>query len=324
MRIQEAFDVIKDDIKKTEELFKANIASDVYLITKVGEYILDSGGKRLRPLVLLLSGRLCGYSGERHIPLAAAVEFIHTATLLHDDVVDNANLRRGNASANSIWGNGSSVLVGDYLLSRAFALAVKDGDAEVLRVLAETTTRMAEGEVLQLMKHSDIKTTEGEYLDVITNKTAVLFSSSCRMAAILSDAPPRKEEALANFGMSMGIAYQLVDDCLDYTSRDGELGKRTGNDLKEGKVTLPFIKAYGEALEEERDVMRGAIESDRTTEGQIKGVFGIIKKYRGIEYTTGLAGKLIEEAKGWLEAFPPDTERAALSAVADHVIERTY
>ncbi|MBI5561091.1 MAG: polyprenyl synthetase family protein [Deltaproteobacteria bacterium] len=324
MHISEAFDVIKDDIRKTEDLFRKNVASDVYLITKMGEYILDSGGKRLRPLVLLLSGRLCGYGGSSHIPLAVVVEFIHTATLLHDDVVDNANLRRGRSSANSVWGNGSSVLAGDYLLAKAFSLAVESKDSRVLKVLAETTTRMAEGEMLQLIKHSDVNTTEGEYLDVITSKTAVLFSASCRMAAILSGAAEGKEKALSDFGLDIGIAYQLVDDCLDYTSKDEELGKRAGNDLREGKVTLPFIKAYSGASGKEKDIMRKAIEAGHATKDQLLEVFEIIKKHRGIEYTTAFAGERIEEAKRHLEVFEPTTDRAALTAVADNVIERTY
>jgi len=322
MRIQDAFNLTKEDIIKTENLFKDNLVSDVYLIEKVGEYILNSGGKRLRPLMLLLSSRLCGYRGSEHIKMAAVVEFIHTATLLHDDVVDNANLRRGNPSANTVWGNGSSVLVGDYLLSKAFSIAVRNGDLRVMKVLADTTTRMAEGEVAQLIKHSDTDITEDEYLNVITNKTAVLFSASCRIPAILSDAPPEKEKAMSDYGMEVGIAYQLTDDCLDYTSKDEDLGKPIGNDLKEGKVTLPFIKAYREASGKEKEIMREAIEADDIDGETLSSVFGIIKKYRGIEYTTALAGERIEKAKKHLEVFGFDVERAALTAIADHVAER--
>ena len=322
MRIQDAFNLTKEDIIKTENLFKDNLVSDVYLIEKVGEYILNSGGKRLRPLMLLLSSRLCGYRGSEHIKMAAVVEFIHTATLLHDDVVDNANLRRGKSSANNVWGNGSSVLVGDYLLSKAFSIAVRNGDLRVMKVLADTTTRMAEGEVAQLIKHSDTDTTEDEYLDVITNKTAVLFSASCRIPAILSDAPPEKEKAMSDYGMEVGIAYQLTDDCLDYTSKDEDLGKPIGNDLKEGKVTLPFIKAYREASGKEKEIMREAIEADDIDGETLSSVFGIIKKYRGIEYTTAFAGERIEKAKKHLEVFRSDVERTALTAIADHVAGR--
>ncbi|MBI5599794.1 MAG: polyprenyl synthetase family protein [Deltaproteobacteria bacterium] len=322
--MDQAFNLIKDDIKRIESEFRDNVVSDVLLIGKIGEYILKSGGKRLRPLVLLLSGRLCAYKGPHHIPMAVVVEFIHTATLLHDDVVDNSHLRRGAESANSIWGNDSSVLVGDYLLSKAFSLAVNTRNFGVLDVLAETTTRMAEGEVLQLTKHSDITTTEEEYLSVITNKTAVLFSASCRIPAILSASTHEKEKALSDYGMEVGVAYQFIDDCLDYTSKDEELGKETGNDLREGKVTMPFIKAYRDASAGEKDAMKKAMGSDTTGRDQFAEVFGIIKKHRGIEYTMEAARGRIEKAKRSLDVFEPDVERAALTAVADHVIERTY
>ncbi|HLE08020.1 MAG TPA: polyprenyl synthetase family protein, partial [Thermodesulfobacteriota bacterium] len=178
MKIQQAFDLVRDELKKVETQFRENISSDVYLITKIGEYILRSGGKRFRPLMLLLSSRVAGYKGERHIPLAVVVEFIHTATLLHDDVVDNAKIRRGAESANLVWGNGPSILVGDYLLSRAFELAVNDGDQKILKTLSSTTTRMAEGEMLQMLRHSNINTTEEEHLKIVAGKTAVLFSLS--------------------------------------------------------------------------------------------------------------------------------------------------
>ena len=197
MQIQEVFDIIKDDISAMEQGFSVNLNSNVYLVSKVGEYILKSGGKRFRPMVLLLSSRLCGYKGSNHIPLAGVVEFIHTATLLHDDVVDNANLRRGNATANTVWGDGASILVGDYLLSKSFSMAVTHGDMRILRVLSNTTTRMAEGEVLQLLKHSDADTTEKEYLDVVTNKTAVLISAAARTAAILGGVSTDKEGVMS-------------------------------------------------------------------------------------------------------------------------------
>jgi len=324
MHIEEVFDLIKDEIAAMEQGFKANLNSNVYLVSKVGEYILKSGGKRFRPMVLLLASRLCGYSGEKHIPLAGVVEFIHTATLLHDDVVDNANLRRGSASANTVWGEGASILVGDYLFSKAFYLTVKYGDLRVLQVLSESTTRMAEGEVLQLLKHSDAGTTEKEYLDVVTNKTAVLISSAARIAGVLSGAGQGKEEALANYGMGLGIAYQLMDDCLDYVSTDEDLGKSVGNDLKEGKVTMPLIRASGLATEAEKEIIREAVEGDELNQAQLDQVISIIRKYKGIEYTIERASAYIDAAKRELDIFEPTIERAALLAVADFVIERTY
>ncbi|VAV82492.1 Octaprenyl diphosphate synthase [hydrothermal vent metagenome] len=322
MQIQEAFSLIKDDIKLVEEEFKRNLSSDVYLIKKVGEYILTSGGKRFRPLILLLASRLCNNKKSSHIPLAVVVEFIHTATLLHDDVVDNAILRRGNTSANELWGNGASVLVGDYLLSKSFHLAVGQGNIDILETLSRTTTRMAEGEVLQLIKHSDINTTEQEYLDVITFKTAVLFSAACKIPAILAESSDEQSSSLSTFGMELGIAFQLMDDCLDYTSRDEELGKSVGNDLKEGKVTLPLIKTYKEATEAEKKIIKDTVEADELSPEKLKEIQDLIGKYEGIEYTTSFAKERIKNAKAALEVFPPSTERASLEAVAEYVIER--
>ncbi len=324
MQINEAFELIKDDIKKVEAGLKEVLSSDALLISRVGHYILDSGGKRFRPLALLLSSKLCGYTGKSRIPLAVVVEFIHTATLLHDDVVDNAGLRRGNASANSVWGNETSVLVGDYLLAKAFAKAVEQQSMEVLEVLADTTTRMAEGEVLQLTAHSDTDITEEDYLRVITNKTAVLFSTSCRIPAILAGLDDEKKDALSTYGMELGIAYQLADDCLDYTSDDEELGKSIGNDLREGKVTLPLIRALSLAKKEEKQLLKAAIGDEGVATTRLSEVRAIIEKYKGIEYALESARTRIERAKECLDLFEPDMERAALSAVADYVIERTF
>lgn len=324
MHIQEAFDLIKDDIRKMEDGFKKNLNSDVYLVSKVGEYILKSGGKRFRPMIMLLAARLCNYTGDKQIALAGVIEFIHTATLLHDDVVDNANLRRGSASANTVWGDGASILVGDYLLSKAFSLAVANGDMRILKVLSNTTTRMAEGEVLQLIKHSDADTTEKDYLDVVTNKTAVLISAAAQVAGILGEVSLEKEVALANFGMGLGIAYQLMDDCLDYISTDEDLGKSVGNDLREGKVTMPLIQASKKANDAEREYIREAIESEDLEDDKLQGVIELIKKYGGIDYTMDRAHKYIDDAKKNLDSFEPNIERAALIAVADFVIDRTY
>ena len=324
MRIQEVIDLVRDDMVRVEDGFKKNLSSDVWLIEKVGEYILKSGGKRFRPLIMLLCSRVAGYGGDAHIHLAGVVEFIHTATLLHDDVVDNAHLRRGSASANTVWGDGASILVGDYLLSKAFSLAVRHGDERILKVLSDTTTRMAEGEVMQLIRHSDIETVENEYLDVITNKTAVLFSASARIAAILGGAVPEKEAALSDYGLLLGIAYQLMDDCLDYTSTDEDLGKQIGSDLREGKVTLPLIQAYRKAAAAEKDSLRAAIEERGLTEERLREVIGIIESHGGIRYTMDRARTAVEEAKRRLDIFEPDIEKMALMAVADFVIDRTY
>jgi octaprenyl-diphosphate synthase len=322
MQIKKAFELIGDELTQVEGDIKSNLSSNVQLISKVGEYIWNSGGKRFRPMILLLSSRLVKYSGTQHISLAVVVEYIHTATLLHDDVVDNAVLRRGTASANSVWGNGSSVLVGDYLLAKAFSIAVSGGNIELMQVLSSATTRMAEGEVLQLLRHSDIDMTEEDYMEIITGKTAVLFSAASHAPAILADLSEEKKQAMAGYGMELGIAFQLIDDCLDYISEDKALGKTPGNDLKEGKVTLPIIKACRDSTPEERAVIEAAMGNDPSTE-EIEQVLAIIKKYGGIEYALKEARLRIKNAKAHLELFPDDDTRAALSTVADFVLERS-
>ncbi len=324
MQIQEAFDLIKVELEQVDLEFKKNLDSQVYLVRKVGEYILSSGGKRFRPSLLLLSARLCGYDGREHIPLAAVVEFIHTATLLHDDVVDNAKLRRGSTSANALWGNEASILVGDYLFSRSFHTMVKSGSMDVLRVLSWTTTLMAEGEILQLLKNSDVETTEEEYLDVVKNKTAVLISAACQVGGILAAVSKEREEALAVYGMNLGIAFQLMDDCLDYISNDEDLGKAVGNDLKEGKVTLPLIHALENSSPVEQEMVREVIEGDEISDEQLTSVTDLIKRHDGIAYTIDSARRYVSDAGKQLEIFEPNIERAALAAVADYVVERSY
>ncbi|MCK4739521.1 MAG: polyprenyl synthetase family protein [Deltaproteobacteria bacterium] len=337
--MQEAFALIQDDIDKVEVGIKEAVATEVTLISNVGEYLLESGGKRFRPLALLLSAKICGFDGDERIALAMVVEFIHTATLLHDDVVDNADLRRGKASANTVWGNGSSVLVGDYLLAKAMTIAVGQGNLDIIRVLSEATSRMAEGEVRQLINYSDIETTEETYLSVITDKTAVLFAAACKIPTLLAGVNGDRRVALERFGLDLGIAFQLIDDCLDYTSKNEELGKTIGNDLREGKVTLPLIKAFSLATADEKEILRAAIEDSDKKESVIKAgglkentannntdlekVFAIINKYEGIDYTMNEARKRIESAKTALEIFAPNTERAALTAMADFAINRT-
>ncbi len=323
MLINEAIDLISDEMRQVNDSFGDYLDSDIEFIGMVGDYIISGGGKRYRPLTLLLTAKLLGYEGTGHIPLAAMIEFIHTATLLHDDVVDNASLRRGNATVNSKWGEGASILVGDYLLAKSFAISVAGGEMEVLKVLSDTTTRMAEGEVLQLLKQSDPDTTEAEHLSVVTNKTAILFSTACRIGAIISNATREEEEAAASYGMDLGIAYQLADDSLDYISSNDDLGKETGNDLREGKVTLPLIKAFGDADRAERAKIREVVEAKELRDDDLREVFAIIEKYKGIEYAMDKASGYVARAKKSLEIFPPNVERSALMAVADYVTVRS-
>src|SRR5512138_2108433 len=259
--------LIGEELKGVEEQFKKDLASDVPLIRKVGEYVLSSGGKRIRPALLLLAAKLCGYTGSRHIPLASVVEFIHTATLLHDDVVDEANIRRGIPSANTLWGNSASVLVGDFLFSKSFSLMVADGDLNVLRVLSAATTRIAEGEVLQLVCTSDLEITEERYIEVVVCKTAVLLAAACQAGAIIGGATAEQEAALAAFGMDLGIAFQLMDDTLDYVADEKEFGKSIGHDLEEGKITLPLIETLKRCSAAEREIVGCIVEKEELESG---------------------------------------------------------
>ncbi len=326
MEINEVYNLIKVDLDKVEQEFKKHLNSKVYLITKLGEYVMLSGGKRFRPTMLVLSSKLCGYKGDRHILFGSIVEYIHTATLLHDDVVDDAKLRRGQSSANSVWGNGASVLVGDFFFSKSFYLMVKDSDIDILRIMSKTTTFMAEGEVLQLLKCSDIETTEDEYISVVSNKTASLISAACQIGAILGKVSKEKERALKDFGFNLGIAFQLMDDCLDYTSKNEELGKAIGNDLKEGKVTLPLIHTLKQCSNSnERGLIIKAVEEgDMFAESNLTEVVDLIKKYKGIDYTMSLAGKYLDKAKESLNIFDDDIFHSALLTVADYVVERRF
>lgn len=323
MDIDNVVSLIKEDLVLVEADLKKNLSCDVSLISKVGEYVLMSGGKRLRPVLLLLSSGLCGYSGNRHIPLASVMEFIHTATLLHDDVVDNAVIRRGNTSANSLWGNEASVLIGDYMYAKSFSVMIEDGDIRILNLLSKATTRMAEGEVLQLVKANDIEATEEDYINIITMKSAVLFSASCQTGAILADVSKDEEKALSSFGINLGIAFQLIDDSLDYTSQNEGFGKAIGADLQEGKMTLPLIQMLKKADGSERKEVIGLMEKEKDIkDADLKRVIELINKYHGIEYTISRAEGYIREAKKNLEVFKDSKHRQALLTLCDFVLKR--
>jgi len=314
--------LIGGELKQVEEQFKKDLASDVPLIRKVGEYVLSSGGKRFRPALLLLSAKLCDYAGDRHVPLASVVEFIHTATLLHDDVVDNANLRRGFASANTLWGNEASVLVGDFLFSKSFSLMVADGDLKVLKVLSEATTRIAEGEVLQLVCTSDMTMTEPRYIDVVRCKTAVLISAACQAGAILGKVSSERECAMRDFGMDMGIAFQLMDDVLDYAANQEELGKSIGHDLEEGKITLPLIHTLQHCNGEEKDRIADIVSAETLSDDDFAFVFDAVHRYGGIEFTVKRAEEYIARAKSNLSIFPASPHLSAFLDLADYVVTR--
>jgi len=320
--LEEALELIRDDLEKVDQEFRKNLRSNVPIISAVGEHLLLSGGKRFRPILLLLSAKLCGYRGDRHICMASLIEFIHTATLLHDDVVDKAELRRGNASANSIWGNEASVLVGDFLFTKSFSLAVENGNWEIFRTLSRATTEMAEGELEELIKTSDLSLKEEDYLSIIARKTAFLISAAAQIGAILGNASKEEERALSDFGMDVGMAFQLTDDNLDYTSKKEAFGKKIGIDLQDGKITLPLIFALNQCSEEERVYIRKSVDSCPLTEEAFFNVVKMIERYHGIGYTWEKAKTYVERAKGHLDAFPNSKQREALYALANYILER--
>jgi octaprenyl-diphosphate synthase len=316
------FECIGNDLEKVDQEFRKNLKSNVPLISAVGEYLLLSGGKRFRAKLLLLSSRLCGYQGDSHISMASLIEFIHTATLLHDDVVDRAQLRRGIDSANSKWGNEASVLVGDFLFTKCFSLLVQSGNWKILQTICKATTIMAEGELEELIKTNDLSLTEDDYLSIITRKTAFLISAATQIGAILGEVSEEKERALSEFGMNVGIAFQLIDDHLDYTSNEEEFGKKIGIDLQDGKITLPLIFTLNHCDQEEEAIIQKTIESNPITKGAYFRVVEVIERYHGIQYTWERAKEYIERAKDCLRPFPNSKEKEALYALADYVLER--
>jgi len=321
--MQAALNIIGEDLVNVELQFRKDLESDVPLIRKVGEYVLSSGGKRVRPALLLLAARLCGYQGDMAVPLASVVEFIHTATLLHDDVVDSATLRRGLASANTLWGNEASVLVGDFLFSKSFSLMVGVGSLDILRVFSSATTVIAEGEVMQLLCTGEIDLTEERYIGVVRSKTAILMSAACEAGAILGGVCPDRQKALADFGMSLGIAFQLMDDTLDYIATEEEFGKSIGHDLEEGKITLPLIHTLRHCSPAERIAIEAVVEKDEMTLDEFRHVSGLVKQYGGITYTVDAARRYIGDCCSRLEQFEVSPVKTALLGLAEYVVTRS-
>jgi octaprenyl-diphosphate synthase len=322
MNLSEIRAPVAEDMQAVDRLILRRLESDVVLINQIGHYIVGSGGKRLRPLAVLLSARACGYRGNRHTDLAAVVEFIHTATLLHDDVVDASELRRSRETANAVWGNEASVLVGDFLYSRAFEMMVDVSSMRVMDILSHATNRIAEGEVLQLLNCNDPDTTEERYMEVIERKTATLFEAGTRLGAVLAESPDEIETAVAQYGLQLGIAFQLVDDALDYRADGEELGKNLGDDLAEGKPTLPIIHAMETGTEQQRRLLREVIESGGRD--RIDAVAVAIESTKSIDYTVALAHRYAESAKESAGRLPESAERSALEKLADFAVSRTY
>lgn len=316
--------LVAADMEKVNRAIVENMQSPVALIPQLAGHIVASGGKRLRPMLTLATAGLCGYTGERHIGLAACVEFIHTATLLHDDVVDESDLRRGRDTANAVWGNQASVLVGDFLFSRAFQLMVGDGSLKVLKILSDASAIIAEGEVHQLVTTNDITTTEDAYLEVIRCKTAQLFAAAAQIGPVVAERPEADELALENFGRDLGVAFQLVDDVLDYAAEQAALGKTVGDDFREGKVTLPVILACQAGDEGERAFWKRTIEDLDQRDDDLAEAQRLMAKYGTLEASLDRARTYAGAAREALQGFPSNPHRAALEELVDFCVERAY
>ena len=316
--------LVADDLERVNHTIVDRMDSQVPLIPQLAGHIIAAGGKRLRPVLTLASARLAGHRGDRHIKLAACVEFIHTATLLHDDVVDESGLRRGQASANALFGNKPSVLVGDFLFSRAFELMVEDGSLSVLAILSRASSIIAEGEVLQLMTANDTATGEDAYLEVIRSKTAALFAAACRIGAVVADRPKAEEDALESYGLNLGIAFQLVDDVLDYSAKQAQLGKEIGDDFRDGKITLPVILAFRRGDEEERAFWRRVLERQEQEDGDLEHAIGLLEKHGSLADTISRARHYGAIARDAMGLFPDSPLKQALLDAIEFSIDRAY
>ncbi|MDX1454745.1 MAG: octaprenyl diphosphate synthase [Gammaproteobacteria bacterium] len=320
MTLDDIRKLLGDDLPAVDTEIETQLASDVVLINQLGHYIINAGGKRLRPILVLLAARACGYQGDIHVRLAATVEFIHTATLLHDDVVDDSNMRRGRESANAVWGNEASVLVGDFLYSRAFQMMVTADNMAIQGVFAEATNRIAEGEVLQLLNIHDADTDEKRYFDVIERKTAKLFEAACEIGGLLGERPEAELAALREYGMSLGIAFQLIDDVLDYSADADELGKNVGDDLAEGKPTLPLIHVLATGSEAQQQLVTAAIENGGID--TLEQVLEAIEASGALDYTRQRAEDYAARARKALSQLPANDFTKAMEAVIDLAIHR--
>jgi len=309
-------------MRQVDEYIQSSLKSDVVLINQIAQYIVASGGKRLRPMLLTLCSHACGYQGSNHIPLAAIIEFIHTATLLHDDVVDESDLRRGQQTAHAVWGNAASVLVGDFLYSRSFQMMVGLDSMPVMAVLADTTNTIAEGEVQQLLNMGDPEVDLQRYMQVIENKTAKLFEAACRLAAIISGQPADIEQAMAVYGNRLGSAFQIADDVLDYRGDAGTTGKNAGEDLAEGKPTLPLILARERCNDKERELLDAAIRNGGADD--LNPVLTIIEKTGSIDSAMEIAMQHASDARQAVAVLPESPWRAALEELADYSVNRDH
>ena len=325
MQIQDVFQRYSDDLNRVEECMEECLRSDIRLIPQIIHHIIGSGGKRFRPLLLLAAADLCGYRGERRDNMSVVIEFVHTATLLHDDVIDSAEIRRGSVSANNIWGNAASVLVGDYLYSTAFKLMTADGNLAIMKLVSETTNTMSEGEIFQLVKCGKINLTEKEYLSIIEKKTSLLISTACAVGAILGNAPDAQIEALTRFGMRLGSAFQITDDTLDYVAQEEDFGKAVGKDLAEGKITLPLIWVLKQCSAKEKNLIKKVVQH-KEAEGadQLLDIVALIDKYGGVNYALAKAKAYIDDGENLLRIFPDSDAKTSLLTISRYIIERRF
>jgi octaprenyl-diphosphate synthase len=320
--LAQIFEPIREDLEAVEREFVRHIQSRVALIPEMGRYIQNSGGKRVRPAVLLMAARLSGYEGERAVLYASVVEFIHTATLVHDDIIDGADLRRGRLAVHSRWGNDITVLLGDYLYIKSMAMALTQDSLEIIRLLCDVTLRMIEGELYQLTKTGDVDITEDEHFEIIRRKTAFLFGGCAQIGGMLGGVSSERETALREYGFNLGIAFQLVDDLLDYTADQVALGKPVGGDLREGKVTLPVIFLLQRGGEEADRLIRRVVQDRSVSAEQWREIVALLREHRATGLAYDRAVEYANRAKGCLAAFPPSRERDALMALPDYVLAR--
>ncbi len=324
MDAKEIFALVEDDLKEVEKSINENFHSKIAMIPRISSYLANGGGKRMRPAIVLLTAKMCGYNGgKRDILHSTVIEYIHAATLLHDDVVDSAELRRGMVSANAKWGNEFPVLVGDFLYAKSFSMMSQNGSLDIIRAVSEATRFLAEGQVMELALKGDLGITEEDYIELIFRKTGALIVAGCQIGTLLGEATEERKEALVNYGRNVGIAFQLVDDMLDFTSNRKTLGKPAGQDLAEGHITLPVIHVYKKADEKGKRIIENAVNNKNLTDVQKKEILDILEKHGGLEYARTMAQRYSENAVSGLSCFAPGPYLDALKGLAEFIVERT-
>jgi octaprenyl-diphosphate synthase len=322
MSLQQIVRPIEDDLRRVEEAINAHLESDVRFISDIAHYVLSSGGKRIRPVLLILSARLCNYVGERIYHLSAVIEFIHTATLLHDDVIDNAHLRRGHPTVNSRWGNEISILIGDYLYSKAMSLSLADKDHLVMQTISDVTIEMAKGQVIETLKQRDLGISEADYYRIISLKTASLFAACCTIGAALGGVSPQQRARVRAFGHDLGIAFQMADDTLDFVSPEAKLGKPVNSDLKEGKITLPIIVAMQKTTPQEARLISDYVHNEHASNADLQEIIALLHKYEALHTAMARAQAYVAQAKHHLQGFAVSPALTTLYTLADYVVSR--